>query len=171
MFSKVPGLAIGALKQTGNPKIRLHFVGPGDDSALREKAERLGVSDRCIWHGRVSHAQVGEIMKASDVLLFTSVVEGTPHVVLEAVSNGLPVICFDTCGQGDIVDNRVGIKIPLSRPDQSESDFAKALNLLHNQPWLREEMCEACRERSSELSWDNKVAAMIEIYERTVISS
>jgi len=171
LFSKLPGLAIGALKQTGNPKIRLHFVGPGDVSALREKAERLGVSDRCIWHGRVSHAQVGEIMKASDVLLFTSVVEGTPHVVLEAVSNGLPVICFDTCGQGDIVDNRVGIKIPLSRPDQSESDFAKALNLLHNQPWLREEMCEACRERSSELSWDNKVAAMIEIYERTVISS
>ena len=135
--------------------------------ALADEKGALADSSFIEDAGRVFPAS----MKASDVLLFTSVVEGTPHVVLEAVSNGLPVICFDTCGQGDIVDNRVGIKIPLSRPDQSESDFAKALNLLHNQPWLREEMCEACRERSSELSWDNKVAAMIEIYERTVISS
>jgi glycosyltransferase involved in cell wall biosynthesis len=167
LYSKLPALAIGALKQAGNPGIRLHFIGPGDDSVLREKAERLGVADRCVWHGQVSHAQVGELMKVSDALLFTSVVEGTPHVVLEAVSYGLPVICFDTCGQGDIVDDRVGIKIPLSNPDQSETDFADALNTLYNQPGRREDMFEACRERSSELSWDSKVSQVIAIY-RTV---
>lgn len=166
LYSKLPGLAIGALRRTGNPGIRLHFVGPGDDSVLRMKAERQGVADRCVWHGQVSHAQVGELMKASDVLLFTSVVEGTPHVVLEAVSNGLPVICFDTCGQGDIVDDRVGIKIPLSTPDQSESDFAEALNVLYSHPGKREEMQNACRERSTELSWDSKVSRVVSLYRK-----
>ena len=30
-----------------------------------------------------------------------------PHVVLEAIANNLPVVCFDTCGQGDAVNDKV----------------------------------------------------------------
>ncbi len=49
-------------------------------------------------------------MQKSDVFLFTSVAEGL-HVVLEAIGNNLPVVCFDTCGQGDAVNDKVGKKI------------------------------------------------------------
>ena len=36
-------------------------------------------------------------------LFFTSVSEGTSSVVLESISNHLPVFCFNTCGFGPIV--------------------------------------------------------------------
>lgn len=50
-------------------------------------------------------------------------------VVLEAIANHLPVLCFDTCGQGDAVNECVGRKVPLSNPNQSVKDFAKEIDL------------------------------------------
>ena len=106
------------------------------------------------------------MMRRMDVFLFTSVVEGTPHVVLEAFSNGLPVVCFDTCGQGDIVDGRTGIKIPLSDPDRSAVDFAEALDALDKDRQGLQSMSEACCSRLEELSWEAKIRRMTELYEQ-----
>lgn len=164
LYSKLPELALRALARVENQDIRLHFVGPGDNSSLRRLAERLGVGERCRWLGEVSHSRVNKLMGDADVLLFTSVVEGTPHVVLESISNGCPVVCFDTCGQGDIVDENVGIKIPLSNPRQSELDFASALTDLYNNPVKRAQMSKSCKNRSEELSWDEKVARILSLY-------
>lgn len=109
------------------------------------------------------------MMRRMDVFLFTSVVEGTPHVVLEAFSNGLPVVCFDTCGQGDIVDGRTGIKIPLSGPDRSAGDFADILNALDGNLDRLQSMSDACNERLQELSWDAKIHEMCGLYEKNCL--
>ena len=105
------------------------------------------------------------MMRRMDVFLFTSVVEGTPHVVLEALSNGLPVVCFDTCGQGDIIDGRTGIKVSLSDPDRSAGDFAGILNALDLDRDRLRSMSEACHDRLQELSWDAKIHEMCGLYE------
>mgnify|MGYP000217128983 CR=1 FL=1 len=59
--------------------------------------------------------------------LFTSVSEDTSTVVLEAISCQLPVLCFDACGFGYVINEKVGIKIPFSTPEQSIKDFAEKL--------------------------------------------
>ena len=166
LYSKLPALAVRSLKQAGNPRLRLHFVGPGNDTPFRRLAEELGVDAACRWYGTVSHGEVQKMMRQMDVFLFTSVVEGTPHVVLESFSNGLPVICFDTCGQGDIVDEKTGIKIPLSNPDKSVIDFANALNALDEDRYRLQSLSEACCVRLKELSWDVKIRKMFDIYEQ-----
>lgn len=66
----------------------------------------------------------------NDLFFFTSIAEGTPHVILEAIGNNLPILCFDTCGQGDCVNKNIGIKIPLSNPQKSTYEFASILNNL-----------------------------------------
>ena len=114
----------------------------------------------------MSHDEVQDIMQKSDIFLFTSVAEGTPHVVLEAISNNLPVVCFDTCGQGDAVNDKVGRKIPLSFPCQSVSDFAKLLNELEDNRSLLKQLSENCKERQQELSWEEKAKTMMEWYEK-----
>ena len=166
LYSKLPALAVKALKKADNPHLRLHFVGPGNDAPFRALAEDLGVDGACRWYGAVSHGEVQEMLRRMDVFLFTSVVEGTPHVVLEAFSNGLPVVCFDTCGQGDIVDGKTGVKIPLSDPDRSAADFAEALNALDKDRQGLLSMSEACRSRLEELSWDAKIRMMTDLYEQ-----
>lgn len=127
-------------------------------------AESLHVAEQCIWHGVVSHDKVQEIMQQSDIFFFTSVAEGTPHVVLEAIGNNLPVVCFDTCGQGDSVNEQVGMKIPLSTPQQSTKDFAEKINYLYHHREVLQQLSKQCSQRQEEISWDNKAKQMNTLY-------
>ncbi len=116
----------------------------------------------------VSHEEVQKIMQESDLFFFTSVAEGTPHVVLEAIGNNLPVVCFDTCGQGDSVNEKVGIKISLSTPNQSIIDFAEKINYLYQNRSILQQLSEECNKRQKELSWGNKTLQMIELYNKAL---
>ena len=165
-FRKQLALALQTVAKSENNKLRLHIMGGGDAESYQSLAKSYGIADKCIWHGAVSHDEVQDIMQKSDIFLFTSVAEGTPHVVLEAISNNLPVVCFDTCGQGDAVNDKVGRKIPLSFPCQSVSDFAKLLNELEDNMSLLKQLSENCKERQQELSWEEKAKTMMEWYEK-----
>lgn len=163
-FRKQLGLALKAVAMVYRADIRLHIVGGGDDTPYRMQAEALGIMDLCVWHGAVSHDEVQRLMQMSDVFLFTSVAEGTPHVVLEAIANHLPVLCFDTCGHGDSVNEKVGIKIPLTYPKPSVKDFAEKIDYLYLHREVLLVMSDNCRQRQQELSWDKKVEEMMKLY-------
>lgn len=167
-FRKQLGLAIQSIAVTQNPNIKLHIVGGGDKTSYQDLAQKLGIENQCIWYGAISHENVQRIMQNSDVFFFTSVAEGTPHVVLEAIGNNLPVICFNTCGQGDSIDERVGRKIELSNPNNSINEFAQLLNKLDNNRNLLKEMSENCKTRQQELSWENKALQMVELYKKAL---
>lgn len=163
-FRKQLGLALKAVATAYRADIRLHIVGGGDDAPYRMQAEQLGIMDLCVWHGAVSHDEVQRLMQMSDVFLFTSVAEGTPHVVLEAIANHLPVLCFDTCGHGDSVNEKVGVKIPLTYPKSSVKDFAEKIDYLYLHREVLLVMSDNCRQRQQELSWDKKVEEMMKLY-------
>lgn len=169
-FRKQLALALKALAMAYKENLRLHIVGGGDDSSYRMSAETLGITDLCVWHGAVSHDEVQRLMQQSDVFLFTSVAEGTPHVVLEAITNHLPILCFDTCGQGDVVNEEVGIKIPLTNPSQSVRDFAEKIEYLYSHRDVLEVMSDNCRQRQLELSWDRKAEEMVGMYNELCIN-
>jgi len=165
-FRKQLGLAIKSVAKTKNPDITLHIVGGGDDRTYRNLADELNISDQCKWHGIKQHYEVQKMMQESDVFFFTSVAEGTPHVVLEAISNNLPVLCIDTCGQGDSVNKWVGSKIGLSNPKRSEMDFAERLNYFFSNRDVLKVMAGNCAKRQQELSWEMKAKTMVSIYQR-----
>ena len=167
-FRKQLALALRSIAATNSPQMRLHIVGGGHAEPYQCLADDLGIGSRCVWHGMVSHAQVQDLMRDADVLLFTSVAEGTPHVVLESIGNNLPVVCFDTCGQGDVVNSKVGRKIPLSHPQQSVQDFARLLNELEHDRGLLGQLAANCKERQAQLSWEKKAQTMVAYYEKCV---
>ena len=169
-FRKQLGIALQSVAIADNENIRLHIVGGGDSEPYKQLANTLGIKDKCIWHGAVSHDEVQSIMQNSDVFFFTSVAEGTPHVVLEAIGNNLPVVCFDTCGQGDAVNENVGRKIELSTPMQSVHEFARVLKELERNRDLLKQMSENCKQRQLELSWEEKAKTMVKWYEKVKIS-
>ena len=166
-FRKQLRLALEAVTMANSNDIRLHIVGGGEAAPYKLQAKSLGIMDICVWHGVVSHDKVQKLMQMADVLLFTSVAEGTPHVVLEAIANHLPVLCFDTCGQGDAVNQKVGIKIKLSSPESSVKDFATQLDYLNHREVLKK-MSENCRQRQIELSWEKKAEEMVSLYNKIV---
>lgn len=127
-FRKQLNIALCSIARAQNRHFKLHIVGGGNNSFYQMLAKKLGIEKQCIWHGSISHKQVQKFMQKSDIFFFTSIAEGTPHVVLEAIGNNLPVLCFNTCGQGDCVNENIGIKIELSNPEQSIQEFSSILN-------------------------------------------
>lgn len=152
-----------------NQQIRLHIVGAGEnEESYKDLAKTLGIGEMCIWHGQVENKEVQRMMQRSDLFFFTSVAEATSTVVLEAISNHLPVLCFNAFGFASIVDEHIGIKVPLSNPEQSAKDFAEKIDYLYNHREVLKQMSANCKQRAEELSWENKARKMVELYERVV---
>ena len=167
MYRKQLGLALGVMARLKALPVVLDIVGSGtskEEASYRNLALRLGVEDLVKWHGQVGHEQVGELMDQADVFLFTSVHEATSTVTMEAISHGLPVICFDACGFGPVVDDDMGIKIPLGDPDDSILRFADAVMLLATDSELRAKMSQACYDKAPGLSWETKMKKVQELY-------
>lgn len=170
-YRKQLGLAIrtAAKLKECYPFIKLNIVGDTNNSTyhrLRKLCEELNVVQHVVWHGKVPNQDVHRLMQTSDVFLFTSIDEGTPHVVLESIQNNLPVVCFDTCGQGDVVNDSVGIKIPLSNASDSPAEFAKAISSLIDDCHRLKTMRLNCLQRQKELSWDSKICKVVSIYKK-----
>ena len=168
-FRKQLWLAISSIAATKNKSICFHIVGGGESGSYMALALRLNIDTQCKWYGAVSHDEVQNIMQCCDLLLFTSVAEGTPHVVLESFRNMLPVLCFDTCGQGDCVNDKVGIKLPLSNPKDAEIEFAEKINYLYAHRDVLRRLSMGCKQRQKELSWDGKAKEMVDLYKKCIV--
>ena len=152
------------------PGIRFHVIGEAfiksETKQYKEKAKQLGISEICQWYGWITHDKVQQLMMQSDMMFFPSVVEGTPHVVLEAVANNLPVVCFDTCGQADIIDDTIGVKVPLTNYEQSKKEFVHVIRDLYQNRSIVQELSDNCNRKKESLSWENKIKKYLEIYEK-----
>ena len=147
-------------------RCELHVIGDGAERGIWEKlsADR-GLGNKVLWHGRVSHDEAQRLMAAGHVLVHSSVKEGTPHVVLEAMAQGIPVICHDACGMGVAVDDRSGLKVPMRNPETSISGFRDAIMRIWSEPELLARLSEGAIERARDLSWENKVRKVEQAYQ------
>lgn len=168
-FRKQLPLALRAMAIANNQNIVLDIYGGGSDEQIasaKRVADLLGITEKVVWHGNQPNDVVMNAMHKAQVFLFTSVSEDTSTVVLEAVSNRLPVLCFDACGMAAVIDDKVGRKVALSNPTQSATDFAKLLNDLEHDRNLLKQLSENCKQRQTELSWEEKAKTMVEWYEK-----
>lgn len=153
------------------PYVKLHIVGDKENETyhrLSAVCTYLKIEQNIVWHGKVPNKEVHKMMQKADIFLFTSIGEGTPHVILEAIQNNLPIVCFDTCGQGDVVNESVGIKVPLSNSGQSPIDFAKAISSLIIDRSRLNQMKVNCAICQHENSWDKKIQFVISIYNKII---
>lgn len=168
-FRKQLPLALRAVAIAGNPNIVLDVYGSGSDEQVgsaKRLVDVMGINGRVIWHGNQPNDVVMNAMRKAQLFFFTSVSEDTSTVVLEAVSNRLPVLCFDACGMAAVIDDKVGRKVALSEPIMSAHEYARLLNELEHDRTLLKQMSVNCKERQKELSWEVKAKTMVEWYEK-----
>ncbi|MBI5244128.1 MAG: glycosyltransferase family 4 protein [Elusimicrobia bacterium] len=115
------------------PEARFFFVG---DGALRPKLEAevlgCGLSGKVFFAGWRS--DVPEVLAAADVFVLTSLWEGLPRALVEALRTGLPCACYAADGVADVL--REGENGFLARPGDWEGLAAKVTRLLKD-PGLR----------------------------------
>ena len=166
LYTKKLDLALEIISQLKKYNIKLHIVGIDDYNLFQDILEKLDIKNQLIWHGKVPHKEISKMMRNFQLFLFTSVVEGTPHVILEAIENSLPIICFDTCGQGECVNEYIGIKIELSNPKKAVCDFTDEIIKLYNDRNKLKMLSKNSAKRARELSWSYKTCEMLNFYQK-----
>jgi len=92
---------------------RLRLVGGGEGrQALEEFANHLGIAAQVEFLGRLSRLAVRDEMRSADCFVLTSNSETFGVVLIEAMSQGLPVISTACGGPSDIVNHQNGILVP-----------------------------------------------------------
>lgn len=100
----------------------LHIVGGGEcETALRQESERLGLADKVVFAGPQSN--VLSYYQKFSVFVLSSLGEGIPMTLLEAMSCATPAIVTHVGGMPEVVDESVGKTVA----SDDEGGLAKAL--------------------------------------------
>jgi glycosyltransferase involved in cell wall biosynthesis len=144
--------AIHALVQGGVP-VRFEILGGVPEESRGRVGERerilhtvadLGLEGHVRLHGEATPAEVGRHVAAAGVFLHSSVAEGIPNVLLEAMACAVPVVTTNCGGVGEAVTDGVeGLVVAPRDP----AGLAGALERLWQDPPLARAMGEAGRER------------------------
>jgi glycosyltransferase involved in cell wall biosynthesis len=142
--------------------LRLTVVGYGPlEAALRARAQALGLADRVTWVGALDQPAVRACYRASDLFLHASEVapdgdrDGLPNVVVEALSQGLPVVATRAAAIAELVVDGVHGRLV---PSEDAGALAGAIESLARDPAARHRMGVAGIARVA-AGWDVDTAA------------
>lgn len=140
------------------PKARFVVVGFGSlEAALKEQAARLGVAGRTIFTG--SRVDAVDIIRLFDCFVSTSVFEGMPMALLEAMAFGKPIVATAVGGVPEVVTAGYnGILLH----DRDPSSVSRAVTDLLTSPAKLAELGANGRRRYEE---QFTAAAMVRAYE------
>ncbi len=150
-----------ALLRTRYPNLEVEIVGDGTDRAdLEALATRLALGDTVHFLGR--REDVPDLLPRWSIYALSSVIEGMPNALLEAMAAGLAVVSTTAGGCGEVVTNgESGLLVPPADPRA----LADALDQLLSDPPLRERLGQNARTRVlQEFSLDAMMAAMDRLY-------
>jgi|GEM_PF-712697 len=112
-------LACHELKARGGT-FRLVIIGEGPERPRLEYIIRdLGLTDRVILAGQQSHADIWAYFSKAHLFVLSSIAEGFPNVVGEAMVAGVPVVVADCGGVSEVIEDGInGYLFPSGSPNQ-----------------------------------------------------
>ena len=103
---------------------RLICVGRDDGplESLKTQAQNLNIAENVIWLGQ--HADVWDVLCASDMEVLPSHEEGLSNAVLEGMAGSMPMVVTNVGGNAELVINgKTGLVVPAHTP----SDLGHAI--------------------------------------------
>ena len=149
---KNPDLLLRAFAKLSAPA-RLVIAGKGPlRPQLEAQVATLGIANRVEFLGPQLAPQIAEQMRRADVLCMSSLNEGLPNVVIEAMASGLPVVATDVGGIHEVIDAPwKGTLVPSG----DEAALTRALNVALAQPLDRQRIASY----GQTLSWQSTAEA------------
>jgi len=146
-------------------KVKYLIVGEGElEENLREKVKSLKLEEKVIFAG--FRKDVREILGAIDILVLSSLREGFPMIILEAMAMGKPIVAANIEGVNEsIVDGVTGILVP---PKDSEALAGAILTLIKDKDRAGR-MGQAGREAVKEkFNINNMIRGHKQLYEELI---
>jgi glycosyltransferase involved in cell wall biosynthesis len=122
------------------PQAVLVMIGDGPlFSEIKAQVDGLGLTDRIRLLG--ARSDVPELLAAADIYVSSSIWEGLPMAVLEAMMSGLPVVATAVGDIPHVLTDATGLIVPPGQPEA----LAEALSCLLSDAELRQSMGAAAR--------------------------
>ncbi len=156
-------------------RLRLLVIGDGElRQELEALAQQLQIADRVVFTGFRSDAVA--LYQELDLVALTSLNEGTPLTLIEAMNQGLAVVATEVGGVVDILGQRQSISAGLTiwehgvtSPSKDEQTFACAVRYLLERPELRRAMGQRGRAFvRSNLSRERLLQNIAETYQELI---
>ncbi len=142
------------------PHVVLSLVGYGpEERRLRSLAQELGIEERLRWLGQVDQPAVRALYREHDLFVLSPRIapdgdrDGLPNVLVEALSQGLPVVATRVSAVAEIVEEGVNGRLV---PPEDPTALAAALTDLIQDPAARLRLGAAGLRQVAE-GWDVEV--------------
>ncbi len=133
-----------------------------DVTRLKDKARDSGVEGRVVLQEELLGDDLVAAYQQATLYLSTSVREGCPLTILEAMASGLGQVATDVPGNEDLVDNE---KTGFLVAKDDENRMAEAIRLLLDNGDMREAMRQANVEKSESYTWGEIGRRYLEVME------
>lgn len=160
---KGPEYLLQAVSQISSSDCLLYIVGDGMlRDKLRAQAEQLGISTRCIFVGARPHEEIASWLSAADCLVLSSISEGFPTIIAEAMMCRVPVVATAVGGIPEIVKHRsTGLLVQPRDP----ASLAQAICFaLQDDVDIRIMVDRAENAARAELTWEANARKTVEVY-------
>jgi len=166
-------LVLAAMAQLDDNLCTLTVVGEGPAlEDWRRAATKFRVENRVRFTGQVDRSSLAQLYAEADVLVFPALRDAGGSALLEAMSKGLPVVCFDWAGPGEMVDASSGVKIAVRDPAQTIHELASALDRLRSDPKVRASIAAHAVERAQTyFTWEAKRRLLETTYRHLIKAS
>lgn len=147
--------------------VHIDIVGDGPlRSTLQEYAIHHGINDIISWHGQLPRKDAVKIFNSAHLHVITSVSEGNPTTIWEAMSYGVPTMSFDHCGMHDTICKQCGILIPIARSYKDcVSAIASNIDMLLEDPKRFYSLALGTIQCAQKYTWENRARFLNNLYE------
>lgn len=165
---KSVGIFFEALAQVRNrDKLHVDIVGDGPLRARLQGYDREhGLDGLITWHGQLPRVEAVKIFNRAHLHVITSVSEGNPTTIWEAMSYGVPTMSFDHCGMHDTICDKCGIRIPIAkRYDDCVSSIAHNIDVLLEYPERFYQLAKGTIECAKKYTWAKREIILNQLYD------
>lgn len=167
---KAVNILLEALTYLSNRhKIIVDIVGDGPmRTAWETYARRNHLESIVKWYGELPRTEAVKLFNEAHLHVVTSVKEGNPTTIWEAMSYGVPTMSFDHCGMHDTICDKCGILIPIHTYDQCVHDLAKEIDNLIDHPERFKQLAEGVLQCAKKYSWDKREKIILDCYDAAI---
>lgn len=148
-------------------RLDLIFCGPSwpRDQAVLSYAKELSIGESVRHLGRVSRDDLAGLYEAAEALAYPTLFEGFGAPILEAMTQGCPVLASDITAIPEIVSDAGWLLKP-----NATKDWTDALLRVHEDRQARDGLIERGYARASTFTWEAAAQAQLDAYRIAVNS-